>query len=272
MGDKTMKLERMKLGTKIMGGFALITAILLIVGVMGYVEVKSVSKSFHAVSDVRLPSIKYLAQIETNLERLQKGYYKLLSQNLTLSEREKTLAEIANYRINYIKANEAFAPLEQSAEESIVYAELLRSVTEWREFNVNQVDKLNNQLMTLIGVNGAEDELNSIYSRMADYIVNRSGVYHQRVMSQIEKLMEINMKLAQEETLKGDEIVRTSTLMVFFTIAIGLVLAIFIGVFITRSVKNDVGGEPADVMHVAIYHTISKTFNEPREFLGQYRK
>jgi methyl-accepting chemotaxis protein len=66
-----MNFKDLKIGMKIMTGFGIVAVITLAVGVVGYIGLERVSRSFHEVSDVRLPSIQYLGEMETSLEKFK---------------------------------------------------------------------------------------------------------------------------------------------------------------------------------------------------------
>jgi len=75
-----MNFKNLKTGTKILTGFLLVVLIAVIIGVIGLMSLRNVGNSFHEVSDVRMPSIQYLGNMESNLEALQRGYVQLLDE------------------------------------------------------------------------------------------------------------------------------------------------------------------------------------------------
>jgi methyl-accepting chemotaxis protein len=142
-----MNFKNLKIGTKLLSGFSLVVLIAVIIGVIGLVSLKNVGNSFHEVSDVRMPSIEYLGEMETNIEKVQKGYIELLDNNLTRSERQEILQEIEEYRSEYQHYNELFAPLDQTEEEARVYDEMLNELENWREINEQEVEKRHENFM-----------------------------------------------------------------------------------------------------------------------------
>lgn len=142
-----MRFKDLKTGTKILSGFMLVVLISIIIGVIGLLGLRNVNNAAHEVSDVRLPSIQYLGEMAENLERVQAGYKQLLDNQLTRADREEILADIARSRANYIQANESFAPLDQTEEEERIYQQLLKDIETWRNINVQQVDRLHNDLL-----------------------------------------------------------------------------------------------------------------------------
>ncbi|WP_462318931.1 MCP four helix bundle domain-containing protein, partial [Marinilabilia sp.] len=144
-----MKFRDFKIGQKIITGFALVAGIALIIGVVGFVGMNNVGNSFNAVSAVRLPSIQYLGEMKANLEKVQKGYIELLDTELDRMKREEVLMELRAAREKYIEAQKAYAPLEQSENEAIVYDQLQDLIVEWRNVNVMKVDKMHEDLLEL---------------------------------------------------------------------------------------------------------------------------
>ncbi len=151
-----MKFKDLKIGTKILTGFLLVLLIAVVIGVIGILGLRNVANSFHEVSDVRMPSVQYLAGMETNLERLQQGYTKLLDNNLSRAEREEVLADISNYRAEYVRYNELFAPLDQTEEEARVYDEMLQHLETWRNINTQQLERLHDELLRIDLLNPME--------------------------------------------------------------------------------------------------------------------
>src|SRR6056297_3575313 len=135
-----MNFKNLKTGTKILTGFLTVVLIAVIIGVIGLMSLRNVGNSFHEVTDVRMPSIQYLGQMENSIEKVQEGYYRLLDLTLTRSERENILKEIQDSREEYMHYNELFAPLDQTEEEERVYNETMAKLGEWRDINAQQVD------------------------------------------------------------------------------------------------------------------------------------
>ncbi|MGF1586267.1 MAG: methyl-accepting chemotaxis protein [Bacteroidales bacterium] len=151
-----MDFRNLKTGTKLISGFLLVAVIAIIIGIIGITGLRNVGSSFHKVSDVNLPSIQYLGEMEANLERVQKGYLQLLDNQLTRQEREVILRGIEQNRAEYIRFNELFAPLEQTEEEAILYRQMLDEIERWRNINIQQVDVEHNEVMSIDLMNPME--------------------------------------------------------------------------------------------------------------------
>lgn len=137
-----MRVKDLSVKWKIIGGFSLVTLVTLTIGIIGFSGVTLIHKEFDDVSDTRLPSIEYLGRLEANLERVNAGYLKLLGINLEPQQRLQILEEINKYRAAYNAALEVYAPLEQTHEEAEAYNIFLNDLTQWREYNVAEINPL----------------------------------------------------------------------------------------------------------------------------------
>ncbi|MFP4448161.1 MAG: methyl-accepting chemotaxis protein [Bacteroidales bacterium] len=142
-----MNFKNLKTGTKILSGFLMVVLIAVVIGVIGLLSLDNVGKSFHEVSDVRMPSIEYLGKMETHLVETQTGYVELLDNNITSAERKEILKKIEDNRSEYQHYNELFAPLDQTEEEAKVYKEMQDALAQWREINTEEVGEAHERLM-----------------------------------------------------------------------------------------------------------------------------
>lgn len=142
-----MRFKDLKTGTKILTGFSLVVIIAVIIGLIGLVGLRSVGKAFHNVADERMPGLRYLAEMESNLEALQRGYMELLDNQLTKAQRDEILAEIAAIRVRYGKAQEEYVKINKTDEEQVLYDQILSAMDEWRNINVQKVDRFHDDLI-----------------------------------------------------------------------------------------------------------------------------
>ena len=136
-----MKFKDLKIGTKIMTGFGLVALIALVVGIIGFTGVNRVSKSFHEVSDVRLPSIEALQELETAYEMVHVVHRTLLIPDLTVEERARQFKNLELARQKQAEALAKYEPLPQTAEEEAKWQEFLPRRAERRKIN-QEIEKL----------------------------------------------------------------------------------------------------------------------------------
>ncbi len=135
-----MSFKNLKIGTKILSGFGLILLIAIVIGVIGFTGLRGVGVSFNQVADQRLPAVRELGDVESNLLRLINAYSLLLDTNQTRQERDQLIANIQSYRADYAEAQEDYLELERSPEEQRLYDRLVAAMDELRDINQEQVN------------------------------------------------------------------------------------------------------------------------------------
>ena len=140
-----MKFNDLKIGTKIMSGYAIVALIAIAIGVIGLYSLRNVGNYFYQVSDVRMPSVQYLLEMESAMEDLDGSFRSLLNPNLSAEDKANEIRAIAEARERYNRAMEDFAPLEQTEEEEILYNRFLDALEEWRMAN-EEFDRLFEEL------------------------------------------------------------------------------------------------------------------------------
>lgn len=138
-----MNFKKLRLATKMILGFSIVAFVALCIGLVGYWGIGRVSKSFHEVSDVRLPSIEYLKEMNIGLEELITAQRTLLNPNIDANARAEQISAIAQARERYTKAIELFTPLDQTPEEAVLWKQFLQNIRNWRNINENFEELIN---------------------------------------------------------------------------------------------------------------------------------
>ncbi len=141
-----MNFKDLKIGQKIIAGFLAVALITLVVGVVGLVSLRNVSQSFHTVSAVNMPSVKYLLEMEASIEQLMVSMRTILNPNLTSEESAAELLSVEKSRETYSYAMDEFSKLPQTDDEAIIWNSFLVSVSGLRTLNeqlASDVDRLN---------------------------------------------------------------------------------------------------------------------------------
>lgn len=144
-----MNFKNLKVGAKILTGFLVVILIAVIIGIIGLMGLRNVGTSFQDVAGNRLPGVQLLGDMEANLERVQKRYVQLLDNQLSRAQREQILQDIATHRAAYQRSNELFDALPKTEEEQRLYRQLLQNIETWRNINIQQVDRMHDELMAI---------------------------------------------------------------------------------------------------------------------------
>ncbi len=231
-----MNMKNITIRAKLLLSFGITIIIALIIGLIGYSGITNVESLFSNCSTQKLPTMVYLGQIDANLEGIQKSYLKLIAPNLTLNDRKDIEDEISAYRKKYKDASELFAKINHTAEEMVVYDAFNRDIAAWRDYNVNSVNKANDELIALSSM-GSKAEIDAKYNQLVGYVF-QSVQYHKQVMVSIEKLKEINLKLVEQSIVDGRSIVQLAFTLLILFVVIGAVVAVTIAIFISNNISE----------------------------------
>lgn len=143
-----MKFRDLKIGQKIITGFAAIAGIALIVGVIGLIGLRNVGYYFNDVAKEKMPAVVHLKEVEAGIENLMVAMRTLLNPNLTSQERANQIKAVREAREYYNNALVEFEKFPLDKEEEVLYSRFKAAVVEWRKANeafeadVEKLDRL----------------------------------------------------------------------------------------------------------------------------------
>jgi len=123
-------MKNVKLMAKLIGGFSIVALITLIIGFVGWRSVNDLDRNLMEISEVRLPSIKYLLVMSWSMEEMTKIKRTLLNPNLNMNTRKQQVKEFAEAAKHFKAAWDGYAPLPQTQKEARLWKEF---VAVWRE-------------------------------------------------------------------------------------------------------------------------------------------
>jgi CHASE3 domain sensor protein len=139
-GFKKM-LKNMRLSAKLIGGFVVVALITFTIGTVGWWGVHKISGDLGEISQVRLHSIQALLEIESNAATVSVALRTLLSQKLTIEDRQEQYKKIASAREAYQKAWNIYEPLPQTPEEAEQWKAFVPAFEIWRQANQVIIEK-----------------------------------------------------------------------------------------------------------------------------------
>ncbi|WP_010324253.1 methyl-accepting chemotaxis protein [Marinobacterium stanieri] len=241
-------MQNLSLRTMLTGGFAAIALTLLLVGFMSINSAMEMKSDVEELGHERIDAIDLLGQI--NNERLNIRaqsllitLYPELSASATNSHRNTYQERLASWqRLDQLLARYDAIPRTDTGEG--MYQRLRDSINTWRK----QAAPLD-QLIEDLGQAQASDRYDQLFS---EYKSKFQGirVSSETMKSQLLQLIERNKQLTgdvvSDATVEATESVRNTVIAVI----LGFILAITAGVYITRTVLGQLGGEPVDVKGV----------------------
>ncbi|MBV0933680.1 methyl-accepting chemotaxis protein [Marinobacterium weihaiense] len=241
-------MHNLSLRTMLTGGFAVIALILLLVGFM------SISASFNMKEDVeeigheRIDAVDLLNQINT--ERLIIRGQSLLvalspefSAQALSTHRSTYQARMASWdKLDQLLSRYNAIPRTGKGEE--MYQALRQSIDTWR----TQAAPLDNLIEAMSQARNA-NRYNQLFTQYTDQfrdIREISKTMSARLLTLIDRNKQLTADIVGDATAEAEAAV-TNTII---AVILGFVMAIGAGIYITRTVLGQLGGEPVDVKEI----------------------
>jgi methyl-accepting chemotaxis protein len=123
-------MRNLKLMVKLVGGFSIVALITLVIGYAGWRSVDNLDGNLREISEVRLPSIKYLLIMSGQMADMTKAQRTLLDPNLEMAARNQQYKDFAEAEKRFKAAWNGYEPLPQTQDEARLWKEF---VAAWQE-------------------------------------------------------------------------------------------------------------------------------------------
>ncbi len=220
--------KNLKIGSKLISAFVLMAIISGIVGFVGYLGLSDVADNMHEIGDVRMPSIKALLEIDANQNLMDGGENYLLATKITNEDRERVYASFEKAKKAIKAAWDVYAPLPQTPEEAQLWSEFVPIWDKWMNLHEEYV-----QLAKEYQYNPNE----ITYQKLIDFEISPT---FEKCTEYLAKLEAINDEVGKEAVIKGNAVADRSNLILVITIAIGVILALGLGILISKIISTPV--------------------------------
>jgi len=133
-------MKNIRLGVKLVGGFAIVALIVLLVGGFGWWGARNLTGHIEQIGIVRLPSIEDLMSIEKEYESLRVAQRTLLVPGLSQEETQRQLDILTRLRAEIAALRKHFETLPATDEETAMWRRTAAALDEWRAVNDNFVE------------------------------------------------------------------------------------------------------------------------------------
>lgn len=128
-------MKNVKLGVKLVGGFAIVAVIVFIVGAFGWRGARNLTEQISQVGRVRLPSVAALLEIEKHYESFRVAQRTLLVPGMSWEENQRQVGILNRLRLDVAKVREEYESLPATAEETAAWRQTIAAIDRWREVN-----------------------------------------------------------------------------------------------------------------------------------------
>lgn len=214
--------NNMKLGTKLLGGFLVVAAITVIVGVIGTMNVHNLDQVAGEIYDAKMVPLSQLGQMTDDFEQVGKALTSLAEASGT-DEATRIATEINDLESDYTKTGDEYQKSVDSAEEKKAFSELEQAHKAYvaatsRTAELCRAGRTKEARSGLIESGKVAEEMRSVFKRLTD-----ASLADGKTMD-------------EEIEARGS---RASTIMIT-VIVVGLALAVGLGLWIARSVTRPI--------------------------------
>ncbi len=139
------RLQNVKIGVKLIGGFCMIATLTLLVAIQGWWGVDDLDMFLDEIAGVRMPSVESLIVLEKEAETILVAQQALLNPRLSLEERKQRYEDVAEAREHYLASWKIYESLPHTAEESRLWNQFVPAWEKFRDEN-NKVFQLSREL------------------------------------------------------------------------------------------------------------------------------
>ncbi len=215
-------MKKLRLSTKLIGGFTIMALMLLAGGSTGMFGISQVDGRLKDISDVRLPGIYNIGVMNEALINIKRVSRSLLSTE-TLgksSEREALLGNLNEALVRAEKGWKNYDALPRTAEIEMIWSKLK---PEWEIWHKSQ-----NEFTALVK-EGKRDEASALFAGGLSESFNKTEKL-------LRELSDTNLKQAAEARESGNTRALWMKMMALVGTIFGIIIAIAFGIFFSRSI------------------------------------
>jgi methyl-accepting chemotaxis protein len=234
--------NELKMKTKLIVGFSLITLLGVILGLIGYKGISSTADNLKDISENNLPSIYSLGIINEAQTAVKASQRTMLIQGLSNERIDANQKEMEEAFARADKALKVYAALPQGKEEAAVWKEFGAAWETWKK-DVHEIDRLVDDYQK----SGNKAEL----AKATDISLGQQTKTFRVVEDKLNKLTDINSATAKEESTAANARAKRDETTIAAVVVVALILALVLTLVITRIIMRQLGGDPAYVRDIA---------------------
>ncbi len=247
-------MHKIRLSTMLTGGFTSVALILLVVGFLSINAAIGMKEDVEEIGHTRINAIDLLSQINTERLAIRSQTLQVLlyphHSHTALQSHQNTYQErLASWqKMELILAQ--YTAIPRTSKGEAMYQELSRSIDEWKKM-AQPLDKL----MQALGQEQDPQQYEALlqqYKNLFSGIRKPSDKMADQLLTLIKRNKELTGKVVEASSANAESAVITTLAAVI----LGFILALSAGLYITRTVLQLLGGEPAEVK--AVVNTVSK--------------
>jgi len=258
-------MKNLTIRTKLLISFIIVSFITIFVGYIGYNGMNEIQKSQDLIATNMLPSIKNLEVINEAKTAIDGAENSMLAVNLSKEDRKIIAKNIDNIESRFKEAFANYDKLVKNEEEEVAYQKLLKSWEKWWSYHSDYLDLVEEY---------NKNPNDSNYNAMSDLSLKTIHEYFLVVETDLNVVIEINEKNAENEDKSSDKSSKNTTILLLAFIIVGVLLSIILGISISTNIQNIIKSVIKQTQQLVNY-AINGKLNErakPEETNAEFRE
>lgn len=211
----------LKISAKLIIGFLLVAVIAGIVGIVGLVNVNNMSEADVLLYEDNTLGIQHISDAALQFLRMRFNASRLLLFEGDKKGQDESIEKIKNHKTNAEEYFKMYEGVITDAADQKLYEELK---SKWEKYNTLIQEEIE---LALSGQTAEAKEL----------LLTEVASAGESLRESFESLIHYNSESAKERIEQNTKIARTAATTMIFVAIIGIILAIFLGMFISRSIS-----------------------------------
>lgn len=222
-------MNKLKLKTKLIGGFIIVSIITLVVGLIGVYGITTISKSVNDIGNNYLPSVQSLHvmfQAQTDVDSAENF---LLVPEITSEQAQAQYDRITAAFKRADDARKIYESLSQSQEEKVAWEKFTPAWDTWEKVDSNYVAMVKQYRI---------DKSPETRKQMVALSLVTQGVNFYAAEQRLNDIININKTNADGAVANGNSQSKTVTILSIIFMAAGTILALLLGIFLGISISK----------------------------------
>ena len=235
--------ERMKLGNKIVAGFAAVTLIAAVMGFVGVSGIRSTMMNLDEISDNRLPSVQSLLIMSESMYKVAVAERGLINRRMAEPQFRKAQYEFAERAMKRADAAwKVYESLPQGREEAAMWKEFVPRWEAWKKSHQPVLaGSLEKDRLMSSGVSLDDSRMEAVDEQVFK-ASQESRLRFLEIEQPLAKLVELNIALAKEASKSADADAARARALMIGAIVVTLLMAAAIGFYLRRNIAGILKG------------------------------
>ncbi|MFO7655686.1 MAG: methyl-accepting chemotaxis protein [Bacteroidales bacterium] len=233
-------LKKLKISTKLIFGFGIISGIMAVVGFVGFQSMNQIKKSHQEYSSIQLPTVLSIGTIFESIRSITVGERGMLIPKLFINpeHRKKQYSLEAFDRIE--RAWAIYDSLPHSDEETRIWSDFSQLWGNWMTVHNKFIEDCDQKGEFIDNGMDFEDPVIVELDKNIDDLYLKSREQYILINDTLEYLLGLTVIQIAKSEAAINKLAKDSNTMVFMFILFGVLTATFIGFYITRTISKSV--------------------------------